>query len=182
MKSYQTNTQQPNSIFVWKSLHLDIFSVSELFFFKERFQTFVVASKNIAHFDLTLIELVSRRRELRLLVFPCYALWISLIWGLSYSRENFSLVPCYFFSKIRWNSCVLVCGHACCLLSFWYFGEEQSVCICMCFEEECISFCFSCPLLTWGWEKQDDLCNYYACAWGFKQNYGLYWPLRWWRQ
>lgn len=31
-------------------------------------------------------------------------------------------------------------GMICCLLSFWYFEEEQSVCICMCFEEEYISF------------------------------------------
>lgn len=25
-----------------------------------------------------------------------------------------------------------------CLLSFWDLGEEQSVCICICFEEKCI--------------------------------------------
>lgn len=69
-----------------------------------------------------LIELVSWRGELRLLVFPCYALWISLIWGLSYSKEKFSSVPCYFFSKIRWNNCVLVWGHdllSLILLVFW---------------------------------------------------------------
>ena len=99
--------------------------------------------KHIVYFDLMLIELVSRREGLRLLAFPCYALWISLIWGLSYSRENFSPFPCYFFSKIRWNSCVLVCGHdllSVILLVFW--GRTKYACVCVLRGNELLSLCF----------------------------------------
>ena len=90
-----------------------------------------------------LIELVPRRKELRLSVFPCYTLWISLIWGLSYSRGNFSLVPCYFFSKIRWNSCVLVCGQD--LLSvilLVFCGRTKYTCVCVLKRNELVSLLF----------------------------------------
>lgn len=138
--------------------------------------------KHIVYFDLMLIELVSRRKGLRLLAFPCYALWISLIWGLSYSRENFSPFPCYFFSKIRWNSCVLVCGHdllSVFLLVFW--GRTKYSCVCVFWEGMSYFLCVSAlSLLSWRWEEQDDWCI--CCAWGCKQNCGSCWLMRWWRK
>ena len=131
--------------------------------FSERSSNFCeIFWKHIVYFDLMLIELVSRRKGLRLSAFPCYALWVSLIWGLSYSRENFSPFPCYFFSKIRWNSCVLVCGHD--LLSvilsvFW--GRTKCACVCVLRGNELLSLCFW-SLLSWRREEQDDL--YICCA------------------
>lgn len=111
------------------------------------------------------MKFVSLRSKLRLSVFPYCVLWNSLIWGLSYSRENFSPFPCYFFSKIRWTSCVLVCGSgflSVFLLVFVFRGKNKGR-VCVLKRIALISVPWPVgPCWSWGLEEQDG--SWLCCA------------------
>ena len=86
-----------------------------------------------------------------------------------------------FFLKLDETAVFWFVGMICCLLSFWYFGEEQSMHVCVFWEGMSCFLCVSgLSLLSWRWEEQDDWCI--CCAWGCKQNCGLCWLMRWWRK